>query len=50
MNEAEMNACGCNTCPGSSCNCGCQNSVVQETCACGSQCDCQGTCTPADAG
>ena len=41
MDEAEMNACRCNPCPGSSCNCGCQSSAAQRTCACGPQCGCE---------
>ena len=44
MNEAQKNACGCNPCPGSSCNCGCQGTVAQTACACGRECRCGDAC------
>jgi hypothetical protein len=46
MIEATKSPCGCNTCPGSGCNCGCQSAVAREACRCGPQCRCGDACAP----
>ena len=50
MNDAEKITCGCESCPGASCGCGCQSAVAQDACACGPQCGCGSACKCADAG
>ena len=42
----QSNACGCETCVGAQCTCGCQNpaAVPTASCQCGEACSCGGTC------
>jgi hypothetical protein len=44
MSEAKESQCGCNTCPGPGCTCGCQKGSEQSQCACGPQCGCGDSC------
>ena len=43
----QSNVCGCETCVGTQCTCGCQNSAPAPvaSCQCGEVCDCGPTCT-----
>jgi len=45
------NACDCQTCPGSTCECGCQHEPSEQTrsCQCGDGCACGEHCTCGDA-
>ena len=42
----QSNVCACAVCPGSECNCGCQNPAAQPaaSCQCGEVCNCGPTC------
>jgi len=42
----QSNVCVCETCVGTQCTCGCQNSapVPSASCQCGEACSCGGTC------
>jgi hypothetical protein len=50
MNTTQQTTCGCNTCPGTGCNCGCQQAAAQTAgtcgplCQCGAQCNCGSQC------
>ncbi|NCT83018.1 MAG: hypothetical protein GXC94_07755 [Comamonadaceae bacterium] len=45
MNDTQTSqACRCNDCPGTGCNCGCQAKPAQPSCACGPQCRCGPAC------
>lgn len=43
----QPNVCGCKTCVGTQCTCGCQNSepAPAASCQCGEVCNCGPTCT-----
>jgi hypothetical protein len=43
----QSNACGCETCVGTACTCGCQHPVPAPaaSCQCGEVCNCGETCT-----
>ncbi len=45
------NACQCQTCPGSTCDCGCQNTATDaaRACQCGAACACGDSCTCGEA-
>lgn len=45
MNETKHTACGCATCPGSACTCGCQEVTAKSACGCGPQCTCGAACS-----
>jgi len=43
---AQSNVCGCETCVGTQCTCGCQNPAPAPTaCQCGDVCNCGETCS-----
>jgi hypothetical protein len=44
MNESIETLCTCTSCPGSACDCGCQDVVQKNGCSCGSQCSCGDAC------
>lgn len=44
MNTTQQATCTCNTCPGASCACGCQQPPAQIASACGPQCQCGAQC------
>jgi len=43
----QSNTCGCETCLGTQCTCGCQNVAPEPSasCQCGEVCNCGPTCT-----
>jgi hypothetical protein len=45
--NTQSNVCGCETCIGTQCICGCQNSAPapSASCECGEVCSCGPTCT-----
>jgi len=46
MAKKNLNECGCNTCAGTTCGCGCRDQqVTQQTgCLCGEACPCGDEC------
>jgi len=40
MIEDNNTLCACESCPGSGCNCGCQEAAADTACACGPACAC----------
>src|SRR5690349_16743524 len=45
--NTQSNVCGCKTCVGTQCTCGCHNSAPAQSasCQCGDVCNCGPTCT-----
>jgi hypothetical protein len=48
MIEANNDLCGCEACPASGCNCGCQDAITEKECACGPACACGVGCNCAN--
>jgi hypothetical protein len=48
MIDENNTLCACDNCTGSDCNCGCQDSCAEVTCACGPTCACGVGCNCAN--